>query len=84
MSLPAGKNVLIILGHSGHNTFSAALADTYAQAARAAGHTVRMLHLADLKFDPLLHGSNPHHQPLERHLRLHGRHAQRLQYQLEI
>lgn len=65
MSLPAGKNVLVILGHSGHNTFSAALADTYAAAARAAGHTVRMLHLADLNFDPLLHGSNPHQQALE-------------------
>ncbi|MFY8043731.1 MAG: NAD(P)H-dependent oxidoreductase, partial [Rhodoferax sp.] len=65
MNPSTGKNVLVILGHSGHNTWSGALADAYAESARAAGHTVRVLHLADLKFDPLLHGSNPHHQPLE-------------------
>ena len=65
MTPSVAKNVLVILGHSGHNSFSGALADAYAEAARAAGHTVRVLRLADLNFDPLLHGSNPHHQPLE-------------------
>jgi len=65
MTPSAAKNVLVILGHSGHNSFSGALADAYAEAARAAGHTVRVLRLAELNFDPLLHGSNPHHQPLE-------------------
>lgn len=65
MTPSVAKNVLVILGHSGHNSFSGALADAYAEAARAAGHTVRVLRLAELNFDPLLHGSNPHHQPLE-------------------
>ena len=65
MTPSVAKNVLVILGHSGHNSFSGALAEAYAEAARAAGHTVRVLRLAELNFDPLLHGSNPHHQPLE-------------------
>lgn len=59
------SNVLVILGHGSNTSFSAAVADTYAKAAQAAGHTVRVLRLADLQFDALLHGSNPHHQALE-------------------
>lgn len=58
-------NVLVILGHPSNTSFSAAVADTYARAAQAAGHTVRVLRLADLQFDAILHGSNPHHQALE-------------------
>ena len=58
-------NVLVILGHGSNSSFSAAVAETYAKAAEAAGHTVRVLRLADLQFDALLHGSNPHHQALE-------------------
>ena len=60
-------NVLVILGHgsNSNSSFSAAVAETYAKAAEAAGHTVRVLRLADLQFDALLHGSNPHHQALE-------------------
>jgi putative NADPH-quinone reductase len=56
---------LIVLGHPSNTSFSAALAESYAQGARAAGHTVRMLRLADLQFDPVLHASNTHAQPLE-------------------
>jgi NAD(P)H dehydrogenase (quinone) len=61
----ASKNVLIVLGHPSNTSYSAALADAYAQSAEAAGHTVRVLRLADVKFDAVLHGSNPHHQALE-------------------
>ena len=59
------KNVLVVLGHPANSSYSAALADAYAQSAQAAGHTVRVLRLADLRFDAILHGSNPHHQALE-------------------
>lgn len=38
-------NVLVILGHGSNTSFSAAVADTYAKAAQAAGHTVRVLRL---------------------------------------
>ncbi len=61
----APKNVLVVLGHPSNASYSAALADAYAQSAEAQGHTVRVLRLADLKFDAILHGSNPHHQALE-------------------
>lgn len=59
------KNILVILGHPSNTSYSAALAEAYVQGAKTAGHTVRVLRLADLNFDPILHGSNPHHQPLE-------------------
>jgi len=59
------KNILVILGHPSNTSYSAALAEAYAQGAKAAGHTVRVLRLVDLTFDPILHGSNPHHQALE-------------------
>jgi NAD(P)H dehydrogenase (quinone) len=60
-----GKNILVVLGHPSNTSFSSALACAYAEAAQAAGHTVRILRMADLKFDAILHGSNPHHQTLE-------------------
>jgi len=59
------KNILVILGHPSNTSYSAALAEAYAQGAKTAGHTVRVLRLSELIFDPILHGSNPHHQPLE-------------------
>jgi NAD(P)H dehydrogenase (quinone) len=59
------KKILVVMGHPANTSYSAALADAYAEAAQAAGHTVRILRLADLMFDPILHGSNPNHQPLE-------------------
>jgi NAD(P)H dehydrogenase (quinone) len=66
---PSTKNILVVLGHPANTSYCAALADAYVQAAQAAGHTVRMLRLADLRFDAILHGSNPHHQDLEPDLR---------------
>lgn len=59
------KKVLVVLGHPSNESYSAALAEAYAQSAIQAGHTVRMLRLADLKFDAILRTSNPHHQTLE-------------------
>lgn len=64
-SKTVSKNVLVVLGHPSNISYSAALADAYAQSAEAAGHSVRMMRLADLRFDATLHGSNPHHQALE-------------------
>lgn len=68
-SAPLSRNVLVLLGHPSTTSFSAALAAAYAEGARQAGHTVRVLNLAELDFDPVLHGSNPHHQALEPDLR---------------
>ena len=52
-----GKRILIILGHPCAESFCAALADRYTEAAQLVGHESRVLPLGDLTFDPVLrHG----------------------------
>lgn len=60
-----GKRVLVILGHPSKDSFCSALADSYAEAARGAGHEVRLLRLADSKFDVVLHEGFKKVQELE-------------------
>jgi putative NADPH-quinone reductase len=57
------KNILVVLGHPRNASFCGALADAYVQAARAAGAEVRVLKLADLRFDPVLHDGYAQIQP---------------------
>ncbi len=57
--------ILVINGHSSRNSFTAAVAEAYAQGARAAGGKVELLHLSELKFDPILHEGYRQIQPLE-------------------
>ncbi|MEO0938192.1 MAG: NAD(P)H-dependent oxidoreductase [Pseudomonadota bacterium] len=45
------KRIFILNGHPGETSLSRALAERYADAARAAGHEVRIAHLSDLAFD---------------------------------
>ncbi|MDH0289506.1 NAD(P)H-dependent oxidoreductase [Pseudomonas sp. GD04087] len=53
------KRILLILGHPSGDSFCAALAERYREAASGAGHEVRLLCLGELAFDPLLrHGYN--------------------------
>ncbi|WP_028454752.1 NAD(P)H-dependent oxidoreductase [Chitinilyticum litopenaei] len=59
------KRTLVILGHPAADSFCAALAERYADAARAAGQEVRMLSLHALRFDPVLHAGFDGGQPLE-------------------
>ena len=59
------KKILLIFGHPKSDSFCAALADAYAQAARARGAEVRELRLADLKFNPVLNVSYRDEQALE-------------------
>ena len=59
------KRVLIIAAHPSHQTFGAALAEQYADSARQSGHDVRVLHLDQLDFDPVLHDGYRTIQPLE-------------------
>ena len=56
---------LLILGHPSPDSFNAALADAYADAARQAGRELRRLDLHALNFDPILHGAYRGAQPLE-------------------
>jgi putative NADPH-quinone reductase len=57
--------ILLILGHPDPESYCAALAMAYAEAARAAGHEVRELRLHALEFDPILHAGYRREQPLE-------------------
>lgn len=60
-----GKRILVILGHPSHDSLCGALADAYAEAARAAGHEVTQLRLGELDFDPSLHEGYNRIQALE-------------------
>ena len=60
-----GKRVAVIVGHPAADSWCGALADSYAAAARAGGHEVRMLQLAQLDFDPRLHAGYRQIQALE-------------------
>lgn len=45
------KRIFILDGHPAAKSLSRALAETYAEAARQAGHEVRLVHLHELHFD---------------------------------
>lgn len=59
------RRILIILGQPSSNSLCAALARTYADAARQSGAEVRLLELGTMAFDPVLHNGYAHIQPLE-------------------
>jgi len=46
------KHIYILDGHPAATSLSRSLASSYAEAAKAAGHQVRVTHLHDLAFDP--------------------------------
>lgn len=60
------KRIFVLNGHPSESSLNRALAETYAAAARAAGHDVRLTHLRDMDFDPD-YGFNgyDYHKPLE-------------------
>lgn len=49
------KHILVILGHPDSESCCGALADAYIKGASAAGHTVRVLRLGEMAFNPDLH-----------------------------
>jgi putative NADPH-quinone reductase/1,4-dihydroxy-2-naphthoate octaprenyltransferase len=57
--------VLVITGHPRSASLCAALADAYADGARAVGLRVRQIDLSLLRFDPDVHTPSPLAQPLE-------------------
>ncbi|PKO34295.1 MAG: NADPH:quinone reductase [Betaproteobacteria bacterium HGW-Betaproteobacteria-7] len=62
------KRILVLLGHPDSASFCAALAAAYSEAARDAGHEVRVLRLGELAFDPILHEGYRRFQDLEQDL----------------
>ncbi|WP_137935716.1 NAD(P)H-dependent oxidoreductase [Chitinivorax sp. B] len=59
------KRILVLLGHPSSSSFCSALAGTYVEAARAAGHQVKILRLGEMQFDPNLHEGYQQIQALE-------------------
>jgi putative NADPH-quinone reductase len=62
------KMILVIDGHPSKKSFTAAIADAYADGVRSAGGNVKMLHIGALKFDPSLHEGYREVMPLEQDL----------------
>ncbi|MCL2021329.1 MAG: NAD(P)H-dependent oxidoreductase [Betaproteobacteria bacterium] len=60
-----GRRILIIQGHPAEQSLCKALAKEYEQGAQESGHTVRILTVRNLKFDPVLHEGYKTVQPLE-------------------
>ena len=59
------RRILIIQGHPATRSLCGALAKEYGQGARELCHSVRILTIRDLKFDPVLHEGYSIIQPLE-------------------
>lgn len=59
---------LVILGHPRKQSLCGSIAEAYADAARDAGAASKVLCLADLRFDPVLHAGFEAPQPLEEDL----------------
>lgn len=57
--------ILVVMGHPNKDSFGAALADAYVRGARSAGGNVRLVSIADLNFDPVLHKGYDEIQHLE-------------------
>lgn len=51
------KKILIINGHPNPNSYCKAMCLFYADGAREAGHSVEMLNLHELRFDPVFYGT---------------------------
>jgi putative NADPH-quinone reductase len=59
------KRILVVLGHPRRDSFCGAIADSYAEGAKAAGNEVQQIFLGDLSFDPVLRNGYSTIQELE-------------------
>jgi len=59
------KKIFILVANPDADSLSTALAESYANGARAAGHEVRLTQISDMKFDPILHKGYKVIQPYE-------------------
>ena len=63
------RRIMIVVGHPQKNTFCEALGNAYRTGAESVGHEVKLFHLADMRFDPILHEGYRREQALEPDLR---------------
>jgi NAD(P)H dehydrogenase (quinone) len=59
------KKVFLLVANPDKDSLSSTLAEAYAEGARAKGHEVRITHLSDMQFDPILHKGYKVIQPYE-------------------
>lgn len=59
------KKILVLNGHPDEESLSAAFAEKYFEGATASGFDVKLIHLAKLSFDPILHKGYREIQELE-------------------
>lgn len=59
------KKILIINGHPNQQSLCASLAESYFHGAKESNHEVKIIHLSQLKFDPILHKGYLEIQELE-------------------
>jgi len=59
------KKILVINSNPAKESFGRSLAESYAAGAKDAGADIQLLHLMDLKFDPILWGGDKSTQTLE-------------------
>ncbi len=63
------RRIFVLNGHPAEQSLNRSLAESYAEAAKEAGHQVRMMNLYDLSFDPDFEfGSYKKQKPLEEDL----------------
>lgn len=61
----SNEPMLVVLGHPRADSLCQALAEAYAEGARATGLPVKLLRLGELRFDPVLRSARAGDQPLE-------------------
>lgn len=49
------KRILVVLGNPNADSYCGAMAKSYMEGARIAGHEVQLISLGDLSLDPILH-----------------------------
>ncbi len=59
------KKILVFLGNSASDSFTAGIADAYEETARGAGFEVERINIGSLSFDPILHRGYKDIQQLE-------------------
>ncbi len=64
-AIKQAMNIYILLAHPDSDSYNGKIADTYQQAAIAAGHSVKRQNLGDMKFDPILWKGYKTRQELE-------------------
>jgi NAD(P)H dehydrogenase (quinone) len=64
------KKILVVLGHANSQSLCSHLANTYVESAKNSGHSVDLLRLGELKFDPIFryNYNEKEKQPLEKDL----------------